>query len=225
MNPIIGITTPMSKGRTQNLAIRTCLYLSGAQTINLTPKEPRFDDRIDGLVLSGGTHLHPSLFLSSNIQKNYSYDPDRDALEMKWIEIAQKRKIPIFCICRGTQLLNVFEGGTLHTDIKKVYQNANYPNSLIAKIFFRKKIVIKEDSWLNEVFDKNETTVNSMHSQAIGKIGASLEVSAVEENGIIQAVEHEGKQFIMGFQFHPEFLFYRSDIRKLFRKFVKYCRK
>lgn len=221
MIPTIGVTAPMKGGLTQNLAIRLALYLSGANSINLTPEKPRYNAPIDGLVLSGGTHLHPSLFLSKEIQKDYQYDKQRDELELSWLKKAKENNIPIFSICRGAQLLNIFHGGTLHTDITKVYENANYPNSLIAKIFFRKKILIKENSCLNEIFNEKETKVNSMHSQAIGEVGKNLNVTAVETNGVVQAIEHQGKNFIMGFQFHPEFLIYRNDIQKIFKKFIK----
>ncbi|EPZ49760.1 peptidase C26 [Bacteriovorax sp. BAL6_X] len=221
MRPLIGVTKSYGfSGLIQNLAIRLCLYFSKARSINLTSKYPQFDVDIHGLVISGGTDLYPGIYKSKDIKENYKYDHERDELELAWLTQAKRKKLPIFCICRGAQLLNIFMGGTLHTDVSKIYEQANYPNSLWGKIFYRKKINIKPDTRLSDIFKQNESEVNSLHSQSIDKVGYGLEVSAVENNGVIQAVENEGACFIMGLQFHPEFLFYRKDIRNLFHKFV-----
>ncbi len=226
MKPVIGVTkSSQLTGKTQNLAIRICLFFSGAKAVNLSTENPCYEKNIDGLVLSGGTDLYPGMYNNQEIKQNYKYDHARDELELRWLSKAREKNIPIFCICRGAQLLNIFHGGTLHTDITKVYENANYPNSLLAKIFFRKKINIRKNTRLDAVFQKKETEVNSLHSQSIDKLGKNLKLSAVEDNGVIQAIENNRDRFIMGVQFHPEFLFYRKDIRSLFRNFVEACRR
>lgn len=221
MRPLIGVTKSYGlTGIIQNMAIRLCLYLSKARSINLSTKHPQLDINIDGLIISGGTDLYPGLYNNKDIKENYQYDHDRDELELTWLRLAKKKRLPIFCICRGAQLLNVFKGGTLHTDVSKIFEGASYPSSLWGKIFFRKKINIKPNTRLSDIFQKDETEVNSLHNQSINKVGSGLEVSAVEDNGVIQAVENEGPRFIMGLQFHPEFLFYRRDIRDLFYQFI-----
>ena len=63
-----------------------------------------------------------------------------------------------------------------------------------------------------------------MHSQSIDKLGDDLKLSATEDNGVVQAVENEKSRFIMGVQFHPEFLYYRKEIRDLFKKFIQACK-
>lgn len=139
--------------------------------------------------------------------------------------MAKKRNIPLFCICRGAQLLNVYEGGTLFTNVKNIYESTNYPSNLLAKIFFRKSILIEKKSHLYDAFQKEESTVNSMHSQSIDHPGKDLETTSMEPIGVIQSVENSKKTYIVGVQFHPEFLIYRSDIRRLFKNFVNYCKK
>lgn len=223
MKPLIGVTKPTNGHLVQNLAIRLCLFLSGARTVNLKVGDAGMAQEISGLVLSGGTDLHPNLYRSSEIKENYVYDDSRDVFEMEWLKRAKLLRLPIFCICRGAQLLNVYEGGTLHFNVAKVYENANYPNSLLAKIFYRKPIFVKSETKLDSIINKSETEVNSMHSQSIAKVGENLEVSAKEKNGVVQAIEGVKSQFIMGFQFHPEFLYYKKEIRKLFKEFVDAC--
>ena len=224
MKPFIGVTQSKGLGGfIQNIAIRFCLRLSGAKTINLNIKKPRYDIPIDGLVLTGGTDLYPGLYRSLEIKQGYNYDHARDQLELKWLEISKKKCLPILCICRGAQLLNVFEGGTLYTDISKIFEDARYPNTFFSKVFFRKKINIKENSILKDIVKNDNMDVNSIHSQSINKLGKKLKVSAMEDNGVVQAIEKDNRRFILGLQFHPEFLFYKVEIRKIFKRFVKAC--
>ena len=223
--PLIGISKPDSGGLIQNLAIQLSLWIVGARSVNITPSKPSINKNIQGLVLSGGTDISPLLYNNTDIKENYSYDPDRDQLELTLLKYAKDRNLPILCICRGAQLLNVFEGGTLFTDIRRIFANVEYPTSLLAKIFFRKKIVINENSKLADAFGSGEVEVNSLHTQSIDTLGDDLEVTSREDNGIVQSVEHTKKQYIVGVQFHPELLIYRKDARSLFSNFVDECKK
>ena len=221
--PLIGISKPDSGGLIQNLAIQLSLWIVGARSVNITPSKPSINKNIQGLVLSGGTDISPLLYNNTDIKENYSYDHERDQLELTLLKYAKDHNLPILCICRGAQLLNVFEGGTLFTDIRRIFANVEYPTSLFAKIFFRKKIVINENSKLADAFGLGEVEVNSLHTQSIDSLGDDLEVTSREDNGIVQSVEHTKKQYIVGVQFHPELLIYRKDARKLFSNFVKEC--
>lgn len=225
MRPLIGVTKPEKGGLIQNWAIWICLLLSGARPINLTPSKKKFETPLDGLLLSGGTDLYPGLYDDKYLkEEKREYDHERDQLEIEWLKIAMQRKLPLFCICRGAQLLNVVQGGSLHQNIAAVYEMANYPTSLLAKIFFRKKMTIVGSTKLSKLWQKNEVKVNSLHRQSINRLGKDLKVNAREKNGIIQGIEMNTERFAFGLQFHPEFLFYRADIRKLFREFTASAR-
>ena len=146
-------------------------------------------------------------------------------MEINWLKRAEKENIPVFGICRGAQLMNVIRGGTLHPDISKVYEEAKYPTSLLAKIFFRKTIVIEPDTLFAKLFGDSPRRVNSMHTQSVKGLGTSLIQSAAENNGVIQAIEDPGREFFLGVQFHPELLLYRQSLRALFAGLVKAARK
>lgn len=223
--PLIGISKPDSGGLIQNLAIQLSLWIVGARSVNITPSKPSINKNIQGLVLSGGTDISPLLYNNTDIKENYSYDHERDQLELTLLKYAKDHNLPILCICRGAQLLNVFEGGTLFTDIRRIFADVEYPTSILAKIFFRKKIVINENSKLADAFGLGEVEVNSLHTQSIDSLGDDLEVTSREDNGIVQSVEHTKKQYIVGVQFHPELLIYRKDARSLFSNFVDECKK
>lgn len=218
--PLIGVTKPYKGGLTQNLAIRFALWRAGGRTLTITSKRCPLQVDLDGLIVSGGTDVHPERYKSSEIKDFYTYDQERDQMETALINMALKKNLPMLCICRGAQLLNVTLGGDLHSDVAKAYENAAYPSSLWAKIFFRKKVHLKEKTKLFEIFRLPDMSVNSLHTQAINSLGKGLVISSQEENGVVQSIEHKEKEFVIGVQFHPEFLSTRPAVKRLFKTLV-----
>lgn len=153
-------------------------------------------------------------------KQGYLYDRERDALEIEVAKQARQDDIPALGICRGAQLMNVVRGGALHADVSAEYENAVYPNGLWGKIFFRKCIYLKDETLMRRIFEADALEVNSLHKQAIKSLGEDLRVSAQERNGVIQAIEDKHLSFFLGVQFHPEFLLYRTDIRRIFENLV-----
>ncbi len=218
--PHIGITKPESKRmNVQFLAMWLAVWLGGGRPIVLSAGKPDPAKTIHGLILGGGTDVFPGLFHKDPIE-NYQYDRPRDEMEIKWLKIAEEDQIPVFAICRGAQLMNVVNGGSLHLNIGEAYDNADYPETIFGYMFFRKKIHIEKNSLLYKIFKKSELPVNSLHKQSINKVGNNLVVTAREPNGIIQAIERPGHPFYMGVQFHPELLIYQRSFRSFFNRFV-----
>lgn len=223
--PLIGITKPVKGGLTQNLAIRFAVWLAGGRGLTITSESKHSKMLFDGLIIAGGTDVHPTLYKSLEIKEQYVYDEARDQMESNLIRGGLKENLPMLCICRGAQLLNVVSGGSLHSDVAKAFQNAAYPTSLLAKIFFRKKILLEKETKLFKIFKTLEVKVNSMHTQAVNHVGEGLIVSSKEKNGIVQSIEHKEKDFILGVQFHPEFLITRSEVFGLFKALVQKSKK
>jgi putative glutamine amidotransferase len=218
--PLIGITKP--EDRMINipfLALWTAIWLGGGEPITLSANKPEPEEDIKGLMLGGGTDIYPELYNEKPLD-NYKYDITRDEMEIKWLKKAGEMNIPVFAICRGAQLMNVVNNGTLHMDVHKAYKNTNYPKSALGYLFFRKKIHIEKDSLLFEIFDRENLHVNSIHKQSIDKPGDGLEITAREANGVVQAIEKKDHPFYLGVQFHPELLIYRTSFRSFFRKFI-----
>lgn len=147
-------------------------------------------------------------------------DTDRDELERKLIEEADKRKLPVLGICRGAQLINVSRGGSLHQDLKNFYVETPQLTTVLPY----KSITLKPDSHLAAVLQRTHCLVNSLHNQAISTLGACIEVVGSEETGVIQAIEDPERGFLIGVQWHPEYLPQRPEQRRIFKRLVECAR-
>lgn len=177
-------------------------------------------EEFDGLILMGGKDIHPHRY-GGEVKENYNYYLDRDEMEFALLEMAVKQKKPVLGICRGAQLINIYFGGSLFLDVRQVFEKNKYPTNFFAQAFYRKRIVLKKDTLISQLAGyKYSKSVNSLHTQAVDKVGENLKVTAEEMSGVVQVVEHE-RLPILGVQFHPELLFYRSFPRNIFKWVIK----
>ncbi|KTD18522.1 gamma-glutamyl-gamma-aminobutyrate hydrolase family protein [Legionella israelensis] len=218
--PVIAITHSVKQSRTVIFFVKFAIWLAGGKPKCITAKKNSNFFDYDGLVLCGGVDINPELYEETK-KTGYPYEPERDELELAHLTFAEKKNIPVFGLCRGCQLMNIFRSGKLHLDITKAYEKAQYPSNLIGYIFFRKKIYIKQGSKLFLLIQKPEIKVNSLHKQSISQLGRDLVITASEKNKIVQCIEDPRKQFFLGVQFHPEFLIYKKCFRNLFKALVR----
>lgn len=147
-------------------------------------------------------------------------DPSRDELETELIRGALAEGKPILGICRGAQLLNVHLGGTLHQDLEAFYEETLQ----IRTVRPRKRIEIEPGSLLAELLNTAACRVNALHSQAVDHLGEGVRVAAREGSGVIQAIEHTELPFLLGVQWHPEYLPQSRRQRRLFQGLVEAAR-
>lgn len=220
--PIIAVTGPAWLGFKAWVCTQHAINKAGGRALRLTSQLNLNRLNFDGLVLGGGTDLNPKLYGDLE-QENYRYDNERDSLEQKVLEIALLKKKPILGICRGSQMINVFMGGTLIPDIKHMFTDYKYRYT----VFPRKHVVIHDDTLLNTTIEDGEININALHHQAVKELGSGLKVGAVEPNGVIQATELEdpyNSPFLLGVQWHPEYLFYLEKHMRLFKALVDAAR-
>lgn len=190
------------------------LAWAGGHALRATPDRPLPAD-IDALVIGGGDDIATDLYAASSTHDHHA-DRHRDAFELTAIRHAGANNLPILGICRGAQLLNVATGGTLYTDITHLRRRtSNRVNPLACK-----PIAIRPGSRL-ATFGGPRQTVNSLHHQAIDWLGRNLRVSARDADGFVQAVETTTPSFVVGVQWHPEYLCYRHAQRRLFTALVQ----
>ena len=147
-------------------------------------------------------------------------DPARDALENELLAGAVARELPVLGICRGAQLINVWFGGTLHRELDAFYVETPRVRSVLPK----KRVRLTEGSHLARAMGATECAINALHDQAIDTLGVGLRVVAREENGIVQAIEHPDHPFVIGVQWHPEYIPQHRKQRALFRALLRAAR-
>lgn len=168
-------------------------------------------DAVDGVMVTGSrSNVHPSLYGGEATEANGPYDPARDATTLPMIRRAVERGIPLLAICRGIQEMNVALGGTLASEIQDrpgaLDHRAPASDSQDERFSIRQKVAITPGSCLAGVFGAGEISVNSVHRQAVDRLGARLAVEAVAEDGTVEAVSvKDAPAFAVGVQWHPEY--------------------
>lgn len=179
-------------------------------------------DKCDGLILCGGPDVHPSLFGEEIKPACGSICEARDTLEQSLYQYAVGKDMPILGICRGIQTINVFQGGTLYQDLPTEHPSDCQHN--MEKPYDRVSHQVTLSGPLRDLMELEQLGVNSIHHQAVKDLGKDLEVMAVAEDGVVEAVRHTGRRFIWGVQWHPEFSFYADEnSRKIVQAFVDAC--
>lgn len=196
--------------------IHWALWRCGAVACRMTPKRPEPDAALDGIVISGGDDIDAGLYLPDE-PDTAPADPERDAFEIECLKRAIDGGIPIMGICRGAQLLNVVLGGNLHPDLRRIRKHTSNRRTPFAS----KDLLVEPDSGLEAILGTDKTRINSLHHQAIAELGDGLTVSGRDRDGIVQAVEHSGDRFILGVQWHPEYLPLRPRQHRLFAALVE----
>jgi putative glutamine amidotransferase len=147
-------------------------------------------------------------------------DDLRDDMEYDLIKKALEVNIPILGICRGAQLINVYMGGSLFQDLSDFYSETPQ----FQTVFPKKKVFIHPASKLATILKPRQLMVNALHYQAIDKLGKNIRSAAIEPNRVIQAVEYTSHPFVIGVQWHPEYLPQHHAHQDIFRALIKVCR-
>lgn len=191
------------------------VWRAGGHAVFLWPGGPPPDDVLHGLVIGGGDDIGADLY-GSEIVMDVRIDRERDALELSLLDQASLVNLPVLGICRGAQMMNVFRGGTLYTDIRGLPRDKTAMRTVLAK----KRVWLESDSRVRGILGSDEILVNSLHHQAIDSLGRDLRVSGRDRGDFVQAVEDTDHDFFVGVQWHPEFLVFRPGQQNLFRKLV-----
>lgn len=195
------------------------ILLAGGRTLQLAPGDPISTRPFHGVIITGGHDVDPVLYAQESSVLPH-YDPDRDAFESAIIDDALERGLPLLGICRGAQLLNVRLGGDLHQDLRSHRRHTSHRRSILPL----KTLLVEPDSALFDLLGTGRARINSLHNQAIDRLGHGLRVSGRDLDGIVQAVEDPERPFLMGVQWHPEFLLGSRAQRRLFAALIRASR-
>ena len=179
-------------------------------------------EQCDGILFSGGEDLQPGLYGKPEYVEAFGLQeiiPERDRFEYEVLEKALAGGKPVLGICRGLQLINVYLGGTLVPDIPSLLQSDGHgkKNGLDRTHPVR----VEPGSLLHRICGQELGVVNSAHHQSAGLPANSLQVTAVSEPGVVEAMEWkepEAKPWLLMVQWHPERM---SDLSSPFSAFIK----
>jgi putative glutamine amidotransferase len=178
-----------------------------------TPHQPKtrpklYVDALDGLLLQGGEDMSPQSYGEQPINPRWSGDQLRDRYEIELFHEFVSQGKPVFGICRGHQLINVALGGSLYQDIPtQCAGSIEHRNSEKYEHCFHDMRILP-NTWLSRLYPGvTSKRINTIHHQAIKKLGEGLVPEAMSDpDGIVEAVRWEGHSFVVGVQWHPEFM-------------------
>lgn len=169
---------------------------------------------LDGLLLTGGGDVDPARYGEAPVPEVYGVNAGRDAFEAALVVAAARAGVPVLGICRGSQILNVALGGTLHQHVPAVTgRNHSVKDRAYEPVH---GVAVAPDSCLAAVVGNTAVAVNSLHHQAVDRPGAGLRAVAWADDGIIEAVESDGFGRFLAVQWHPELLAGRVEHESLF---------
>ncbi len=183
-------------------------------------------ERLDGLVVSGGNFdIHPRFYGEKPTKRLGKVIEERTQFELGLISLALERDTPILGVCGGAQAINVALGGSLYQDIGTQIPGAAEHEQGKLKDRGGHKVKIHDGTKLRQIAGRATLEVNTTHHQAVKKLGTGLIVNASAEDGVIEGIESKDHAFVLGVQWHPEFLTQRDrSQRKIFAAFVSACK-
>lgn len=179
-------------------------------------------DRVDGVILSGGSDIDPLLYGQRPTGKLGPVIPRRDALDYAIADYVLRRTDkPLLGICRGTQMMNVVMGGTLHIDLAEEGAQHHRLN-MYPRTQHTHQAIVAEGTKLGQVVGSGVVGVNSLHHQAVKDLGEGFIVAARSiPDDVVEAIEMPGERFVVGVQWHPEMLLTSENHQKLFCSLVQ----
>ena len=203
---------------------------SGAIPVLVPPEGPEMIsllDRLDGLLFNGSpSNVAPMRYGADFDATPDFHDPERDATTLPMIRAALERGMPMLCICRGLQELNVALGGTLFQEVHKVPGRMDHrAGEGTREQRFALKHEVELSGEMARISGATSIQVNSLHGQGIDQLAPGLVVEAVAPDGTIEAVRVEGaKSFAIAVQWHPEWeVTHFADRKRLFEAFGAAC--
>jgi putative glutamine amidotransferase len=185
--------------------------------------------RCNGLLFAGGGDVEPAYFGQAPHPSLGAVEPLRDEVELALARRAVADRKPVLGICRGIQLLNIALGGTLYQDIPSELPEAldHYASASRDRVNQAHPLTLAADSWLALQLGVEELQANSFHHQSLREVAPQLRVTGRAPDGVIEAVEGTGTNFVVGVQCHPEELWERADPRwaRMFTGFVDAARR
>jgi anthranilate synthase component 2/putative glutamine amidotransferase len=227
--PVVGITTYLTRARfgswEEDTALVPADYVraitrAGGRALLVPPSEEAIDetlDSLDGVLFSGGADINPELYGQDAHPETKGIVPERDRGELALLQAALARDMPVFAVCRGSQVLNVALGGDLVQHLPEVVGDEKHKHT--PGMYGDHDVTVEPETRLAALLG-DRVPVKSHHHQGFGRLGAGLRESARAEDGTLEALEDPSRRFTLGVLWHPE----AGEDMRLFEAFVEEAR-
>jgi putative glutamine amidotransferase len=210
--PVIGITidrcdnaeryeSPFSYAKAIELAGGLPLLFPYKSDLSLIPQ---YVDLIDGILFSGGNDLDPSLYGQAWHEKAERIDPNRQRWDMALMAEVERRRMPTLGVCLGSQIMNVYRGGSLHQFLPDVSRDGSIEHRKVGTELKRHAVTLDPTSQIGQAIGKPEISVNTYHKQSAQTLGRGLRVIATAPDGVIEGFEDPSFPLFAAVQWHPE---------------------
>ena len=216
VKPMIAITGPQKGAFGPRTLVALAIRLYGGRALQLRPGQEPDQYPFDGVVITGGHDIDPVLY-AAEPEVEPRYDVARDTFEIQVIDLAITKGLPVLGICQGAQLLNVYRGGNLYQELSGQRKKTSQRWTVLPL----KTLCLQPGTWLATFMGSETARINSLHNQAIFQTGTGFTVAGRDMDGLIQAIEDQAYGFLIGVQWHPEFLIFMRRQRRLFQALVE----
>jgi putative glutamine amidotransferase len=230
VRPIIGITTYLTSATFENWTEDSALVpadyvraveVAGGRPMLVPPSEIAVEetlDVLDAVIFSGGSDLDPETYGQEPHPETKGVVADRDRAEIRLLEAALARDMPVLAVCRGSQVLNVALGGDLVQHLPDVVGHDDHKHT--PGEYADHDVELVEETRLGALLG-DHAPVKSHHHQGFGQLGAGLREAARAEDGTVEALEDPGRRFALGVLWHPE----AGEDMRLFEALVEEARR
>jgi putative glutamine amidotransferase len=178
---------------------------------------------LDGILLTGGPDINPLEYGGAMHPSVKGIDMQRDHSDIFIARYAVDHKIPFLAICRGIQIINISQGGTLYTHISDQHPGAIFHTSYpgLPYDYLSHAVKLGKNSLLSKICQQDSMLVNSLHHQGIKDLAPGLQAIARASDQLVEAVQVTNHPFGLGVQWHPELLPNNPDAKAIFRAFIE----
>ncbi|MDP9173906.1 MAG: gamma-glutamyl-gamma-aminobutyrate hydrolase family protein [Planctomycetota bacterium] len=210
--PLIGITvdnsdegdsydSPMTYATAVEKAGGLPLLLPFCTDLSLIPQ---LVDRLDGILFSGGNDLDPALYGQTLHPKAQQINAARQKFELALLAEVERRRTPALGVCLGSQLMNVYRGGSLHQFLPDVPRDSSLEHRKVGGVLLRHPVSVDVTSQLGGAIGQSEISANTYHKQSANRLGKGLKVIATAPDGVIEGFEDPSFPLFAAVQWHPE---------------------
>lgn len=179
----------------------------------------------DGFLFCGGGDITPLLFQQEPAYGIGKTDITLDLFQIRLMKAILEKDKPVLAICRGMQILNVACSGTIYQDLNLTdIETINHMQTSLSRKDISHKVTFEPQTKIHKLLG-NFAFTNSFHHQAIDQIGNGLIVSGKTGDDVVEAIEMPSHTFVVGVQWHPEYMLdSKSNMKQLFHALIRYAK-